>query len=647
MKKIWRTIAAAAAAAVLALSAVPAGRVSADETAEEQTAGEQDGAETTDGETADESGTAADDTGSGVQTINLGDSSTQSSGSAAAGLEAKETYGDDAYIFANTLQTNYPVRSMNTANLDSARDWLVQTVQTLGFVPSVQHFEYPVPEKGWNLIGDNIIFSKQGSTDSSKVIIVGAHYDSVGTNGADDNASGVGVLLELANCVSAGTYPYTIRFVLFSAEEPGVYGSRYYVENLSEEDRNSILCMINLDTIGAGDYTYLYGGDVDDSGNFVRTWLVEQALADAEVLGLEMSTHPDVNPQYPAPTKTTASDQQFFNEIGIPYLYCEASNWNGGNYDNFYQTSNPAVENGKIMHVAAYDNLDFINSTFGNRYAQHLEDYCYLLDYLLHNITPDSSVASAGTETDETVQVEPADELVQATENVNIRSTPSVSGEVLGMLEAGSEIRRTGTVDGWSQVDYNGTAAYIKSEYLQPAEAESGSEEETDAEEETGLEEETEAETDPEGENSPEEETDTETETSSEAETDSDESGEDSAEETSSGEAVTQVSDRTAGTADSSAGSEGSSSGSSDSSGTSGTAAASSSQTASSQPSVTSSSVSGTGVTAADTQKTGVIDSFVSWLQGSSEAKYAAAGVVVLLAVILCLVVFLIRQLRK
>lgn len=66
--------------------------------------------------------------------------------------------------------------------------------------------------------GENLIFSKQGASD--RVIVVGAHYDCVEqTFGTDDNASGVGVLLELASIYSTKESPYTIRFILFSAEE--------------------------------------------------------------------------------------------------------------------------------------------------------------------------------------------------------------------------------------------------------------------------------------------------------------------------------------------------------------------------------------------------------------------------------------------
>jgi len=75
-----------------------------------------------------------------------------------------------------------------------------------------------------------------------------------------------------------------------------------------------------------------------------------------------------------------------FANVGIPYIYCEASNWNGEPYTNFYQTSNSAVDGGTIMHKAEYDNLTFIENTFGTRAYEHLQAYAKLLDYLLENM---------------------------------------------------------------------------------------------------------------------------------------------------------------------------------------------------------------------------------------------------------------------
>ena len=296
-------------------------------------------------------------------------------------------YGDNAYAFMKQLQSNYPYRQVNSSNgmLSGAEEWLKAQIATMGYEYMAQPFTMTSADGVTPCYGENLIFSKQGASD--RVIVVGAHYDCVEqTFGTDDNASGVGVLLELASIYSTKESPYTIRFILFSAEEPGCLGSQYYVDNLSQEERDRIACMINIDTIAAGDNMYLYGGTVDDSGNIVQDWAVYQAQSAADLLGIDMSFHPDVNDSFPTPTKATASDQMPFANVGIPYIYCEASNWNGEPYTNFYQTSNSAVDGGTIMHKAEYDNLTFIENTFGTRAYEHLQAYAKLLDYLLENM---------------------------------------------------------------------------------------------------------------------------------------------------------------------------------------------------------------------------------------------------------------------
>ena len=102
---------------------------------------------------------------------------------------------------------------------------------------------------------------------ANKTIVIGAHYDHLGEgkqgsslaensvgiihNGADDNASGVAGLLELARFYSQNkvTEPVNFLFIAFGAEELGLVGSRYFVKNPTL-DLNKIQWMLNMDMIG-------------------------------------------------------------------------------------------------------------------------------------------------------------------------------------------------------------------------------------------------------------------------------------------------------------------------------------------------------------------------------------------------------------
>lgn len=386
-------------------------------------------------------------------------------------------YGDNAYSFMKQLQSNYPYRQVNSSNgmLSGAEEWLKSQIVTMGYEYMAQPFTMTSADGVTPCYGENLIFSKQGASD--RVIVVGAHYDCVEqTFGTDDNASGVGVLLELASIYSTKESPYTIRFILFSAEEPGCLGSQYYVDNLSQEERDRIACMINIDTIAAGDNMYLYGGTVDDSGSIVQDWAVYQAQSAADLLGIDMSFHPDVNDSFPTPTKATASDQMPFANVGIPYIYCEASNWNGEPYTNFYQTSNSAVNGGTIMHKAEYDNLTFIENTFGTRAYEHLQAYAKLLDYLLENMK-EGEYATGYTFEDTNTKA-------TTTSSVYLRERPTQYSPSVTLLDADTEVTVTGYHASWCRVEADGQEGYIKTDYL-TMEDEIASKEDESSEEES------------------------------------------------------------------------------------------------------------------------------------------------------------------
>jgi Zn-dependent M28 family amino/carboxypeptidase len=96
-------------------------------------------------------------------------------------------------------------------------------------------------------------------------VVIGAHYDHLGLGasigrsedkgkihpGADDNASGVAVLLELARVFKESLNPdRSIVFVVFTGEEEGRLGSKHYVEHEKRYPVGQCIGMVNLDTIG-------------------------------------------------------------------------------------------------------------------------------------------------------------------------------------------------------------------------------------------------------------------------------------------------------------------------------------------------------------------------------------------------------------
>lgn len=137
----------------------------------------------------------------------------------------------------------------NPSTLQAAADYIEKTFTLAGY--QAQRQEYEV----YNQTTCNIEAELPGLTSPAEIIVVGAHYDTVLVSpGANDNASGVAALLELARLLRHEKHQRTIRFVAFTNEEPPFYftddmGSRRYAQR-SREKNERITAMLSLETIG-------------------------------------------------------------------------------------------------------------------------------------------------------------------------------------------------------------------------------------------------------------------------------------------------------------------------------------------------------------------------------------------------------------
>lgn len=125
-----------------------------------------------------------------------------------------------------------------------------------------------VEETSHNVIAVKKPTQKKKATD--QIIVVGAHHDSVdGAPGANDDASGVAASLELARVIANMPTDTEIRFVTFGAEELGLIGSYEYVDSLSQNERDRIVGMWQMDMVGSRDAGELVMFTVDGEKNTV------------------------------------------------------------------------------------------------------------------------------------------------------------------------------------------------------------------------------------------------------------------------------------------------------------------------------------------------------------------------------------------
>lgn len=286
-------------------------------------------------------------------------------------------YGSIARAHLEAITGKSGARLAGTASETQAAQYIADVFNGLGYAAETQ----PFSRIGW--VGEaevetmvhsaNVIAVKVG--DSEKTIVVGAHYDSSEEGlGADDNASGVAVMLELAELLKDKPTPYTIHFVAFGAEEVGLLGSVSYVAQLSREQLKNTIAMVNLDSVTAGDIAYVYSMEGDKA--ILRDW----ALAWADQNGFDLQTIRNVDLNDEAGYAT--ADYSAFQRAGIPFAYFEATNWTLGDKDGYTQVDPQYGEEGGIIHTE-FDRLEYLDKTFPGRVNQHLEGFTSIVAAIL------------------------------------------------------------------------------------------------------------------------------------------------------------------------------------------------------------------------------------------------------------------------
>jgi aminopeptidase YwaD len=150
---------------------------------------------------------------------------------------------------------------------------------------------------------------KSKDNPEGKQIIVGAHYDGVDTPAANDNASGTAVILEMAKAFSDQkiTLPFDVVFVAFGAEEIGLIGSNHYVQNMTTEEIDAVIAMLNFDMVGVGD-----SFDIGSAEGFIARDLIKMTRETLDEMGYSPTT-----------SVTDRSDHAPFARAGMDAIYIQ------------------------------------------------------------------------------------------------------------------------------------------------------------------------------------------------------------------------------------------------------------------------------------------------------------------------------------
>ena len=236
---------------------------------------------------------------------------------------------------------------------DDAGDWIADQLRSYGYLPDEQTFPYSAfagSARAATFHMRNIIAERGGmGPGRDRVILVTAHYDTKASRtegwetgwremaapGADDNATGVATVLEIARLLADVPLGRTVRFALFSGEELGLIGSRRHA-HATRDAGDDIMAVINIDMIGHdADGRF----DLHVVANRRSRWLLEAVESLRRVIDSPIALLPEVNPDL-----TFSDHAPFWWEGYSALLVAEETDFRSEEFPAFYHTSDDTAD---------------------------------------------------------------------------------------------------------------------------------------------------------------------------------------------------------------------------------------------------------------------------------------------------------------
>ncbi|WP_395649918.1 M20/M25/M40 family metallo-hydrolase [Brevundimonas sp.] len=211
---------------------------------------------------------------------------------------------------------------------ERARAYIVSRLEAIGIAAPpmgrLQPFAAEVPTRSGptRYAGTNILGLIPGTRVPDRYIVISAHYDHVGTrdgliyNGADDNASGVATMLEIATQLKAQPPEHSVIIVAFDGEERGLIGAKHFVQ-APPVPLASIALNLNFDMTARAETD----GHLWVTGTYQHPTLRPMLEPVPAVGPVSLAFGKDTPQDTGANNWVEASDHGAFFKAGIPFLY--------------------------------------------------------------------------------------------------------------------------------------------------------------------------------------------------------------------------------------------------------------------------------------------------------------------------------------
>ncbi len=246
--------------------------------------------------------------------------------------------------------TKYPRRVLGSIEARQSTGYLQQNFQHLGYQVSYSHFDATIA--GYRQVGRNVYAFRAGS--SPEILVLIAHYDTARTTfqGAMDNGSGIGVLLELARVFSDSPTLRSILFVASDGEEWGMLGALDLARNYPE--RNRIVAGLSLDYVAVDDLAELRLDTVGQMGGYTPPWLRALARAAGEAEGLPVSGPAGFREFLERALLLSWTDQGPLLNAGIPAINLGSESRHKDVELASYHSAADTIEKLRIESIASY-----------------------------------------------------------------------------------------------------------------------------------------------------------------------------------------------------------------------------------------------------------------------------------------------------
>jgi Zn-dependent M28 family amino/carboxypeptidase len=227
---------------------------------------------------------------------------------------------------ATLASAEYEGRGTGSPGGLKARAWITDKFKTIGLAPLDGKYQFPFTFTRNDVEfkdAANIIGLCQGTSAATEMLVVSAHYDHVGIRegvmypGADDNASGVAVLLAIAEQCRREPFTHDTLFVAFDAEELGLQGARAFIAN-PPVPKERLALNINLDMVSRSSKGELYAAG---TYHWPATKPALDAVATRAPLKLLFGHDKPKEISGGEDDWTNQSDHGRFHAAGIPFVY--------------------------------------------------------------------------------------------------------------------------------------------------------------------------------------------------------------------------------------------------------------------------------------------------------------------------------------